>query len=931
MSSSTPPITTPEPPSQLSSLASTLDASGSDIPSFLNNLLSPYLPPPLPPPNPAQPPDLAPIDKSLNELLTQLSLLSQDTNSAVEQSIHDVSRTVPRLAYDLQFMRESANGLSSSLGMVQDRFARQIDLSSGVGKHKDDLITNGHGVGEVNKTNKSLEKLTHLDKLKNRLESARDILREAESWSTLESELLGFIQNQNWLKAGNRLREASRSMIVFQNTPTEYEDRKRLLVSLQNELENNLSKALKDNLDKGEIEEIGIFHQVFNLIDREEEFRNYYFNSKSSDLLKQWKDFKLVEISPTQTATPVLATDGISTQEGSIKFSDFLPKFYSSLVVTLETEVEQIPLIFSPHTAASTLATFVQTTFDALDPSPSARLSAISEFHGPEALPELIRSYQFTEELGVAIQSLIDRMTFNTQGGMLSGGDQLSTSPSNTITDRPISAGIPAISPSASTMTRTSSKRMSISRRFSRAPTISGPQPVDNSWENTLYEPFLDLQSTYATLERRYLEHIIRTDPSLSSSGASSSRSSGKDIAKTLIDRVNVLFTRSEESTTRCKEFTHGYGSLGLLSALEAGLSTFLSDQQKSMIEQLRLSSGGNQKSRNGGGSKDDLDFEFEGLDSYSTEDWSSFQLGLHILESCKEISTKLNRFEDKLEEYLVHDVGKMLKATQGEGYDVRSTTYGSISLLQQSTLNSIDLHTLINTRPIPKPILPITFRSMNDLIKSSQINLQSIILSPLINQLETYPHLQVWTKPDKPTRKGELHVPTFSLSPTDVISRVSEGLLDLLRVFEIYSKEVGLRFSLDTLPFVEYTVYHGIDLDGQKGKEDIPSEIILSTWISSLSLNLLSHLTSTTLPSIRGLTAGGVNQLKTDLNYLSNAVGALDVVWDDLGKWEKAVELDENGWRKEMRELRGTEGLGEEGERERDIVRSVGRMRGWV
>ncbi|KAK6904260.1 hypothetical protein I203_107776 [Kwoniella mangroviensis CBS 8507] len=931
MSSSTPPITNPEPPSQLSSLASTLDASGSDIPSFLNNLLSPYLPPPLPPPNPVQPPDLAPIDKSLNELLTQLSLLSQDTNSAVEQSIHDVSRTVPRLAYDLQFMRESANGLSSSLGMVQDRFARQIDLSSGTGKHKDDLITNGNGVGEVNKTNKSLEKLTHLDKLKTRLESARDILREAESWSTLESELLGFIQNQNWLKAGNRLQEASRSMIVFQNTPTEYEDRKRLLVSLQNELENNLSKALKDNLDKGEIEQIEIFHQVFKLIDREEEFRNYYFNSKSSDLLKQWKDVKLVEISPTQTSTPVEGTDGISTQEGSIKFSDFLPQFYSSLVVTLETEVEQIPLIFSPHTAASTLATFVQTTFDALDPSPSARLSAISEFHGPEALPELIRSYKSAEELGVAIQSLIDRMTFNTQGGMLSGGDQLSTSPSNTITDRPPSAGIPAVSPSASTMTRSSSKRMSISRRFSRAPTISGPQPVDNSWENTLYEPFLDLQSTYATLERRYLEHIIRTDASLSSSIASSSRSSGKDIAKTLIDRVNVLFTRSEESINRCKEFTHGYGSLGLLSALEADLSTFLSDQQKSLIEQLRLSSGGNQKLRNGGGSNDDLDFEFEGLDSYSTEDWSSFQLGLHILESCKEVSTKLNQFEDKLEEHLVHDVGTVLKATQGEGYDVRSTTYGSISLLQQSTLNSIDLHTLINTRPIPKPILPITFRSMNDLIKSSQINLQSIILSPLINQLETYPHLQVWTQPDKPTRKGELHVPTFSLSPTDVISRVSEGLLDLLRVFEIYSKEVGLRFSLDTLPFVENTVYHGIDLDGQKGKEDIPSEIILSTWISSLSLNLLSHLTSTTLPSIRGLTAGGVNQLKTDLNYLSNAVGALDVVWDDLGKWEKAVELDENGWRKEMRELRGTEGLGEEGERDRDIVRSVGRMRGWV
>ncbi|WVW79009.1 hypothetical protein I302_100972 [Kwoniella bestiolae CBS 10118] len=933
MSSSDPPIpiSTPEPPSALSSLATTLDASGSDIPSFLNTLLSSHLPPPLPPPNPAQPPDLAPIDKSLNELLTQLSLLSQDTNSAVEQSIHDVSRTVPRLAYDLQFMRESANGLSSSLGMVQDRFARQIDLSSGSGTGTG-IIANtkgsgGGGVGEVNKTNKSLEKLTHLDKLKTRLESARDILREAESWSTLESELIGFIQNQNWLKAGNRLQEASRSMIVFQNTPAEYEDRKRLLVSLQNELENNLSKALRESLMKDEIEQVEIFHQVFKSIDRDEEFRNYYFGSKSTNLLTQWKEVRLVETLASEPPTPIIG-DGM-TQEGSIRFSVFLPKFYASLLSILHTEVDQIPLIFPPHSAASILATFVQTTFDALDPSLSARLSAISEYHGSEALPELIKCYKATEELGVAIQGLIDRMTFNTQGGMLSGDQSgLASSPSNTMSER-ISPGIPPTgpSPSHSSMTLSSSKRMSISRRFSRAPAISGPQPVDNSWENTLYEPFLDLQSTYATLERRYLEYIIRNDPALSSS-SDVQPSRGKDVAKSLVDRVNVLFGKAEESIARCNGFTHGYGSLGLLTALEAGISTFLADQQKLLIEQLRSGSE-KQKSKS---NKDELDLEFDGLDSYSTEDWSSFQLGLHILESCKDISGRLQQSEGILENHLV-GVGKVLKATSGEGYDVRSTTFGAITLLQQSTLNSIDLHTLINSNPIPKPILPISSNSLNDLIKSSQINLQSIILSPLLSQLETYPHLQVWTKPDKPSKKGELHVPTFSLSPTDVISRVSEGLLDLLRVFEVYSKEVGLGFSLDTLPFVEYTVYHGIQIESENkdDKGSIPSEIILSTWISSLSLSLLSHLTSSTLPSIRGLTSGGVAQLKTDLNYLSNAVGALDVVWDDLGKWERAVGLDELGWRKEMRELRGTEGLGEEGEREREVVRSVGRMRGWV
>ncbi|WWC58940.1 uncharacterized protein I303_101485 [Kwoniella dejecticola CBS 10117] len=976
MSTSTPPPVISDPPSALSSLASTLDSYGSDIPSFLNNLLSPHLPASLPSPNPPQPPDLAPIDKTLNELLTQLSLLSQDTNSAVEQSIHDVSRTVPRLAYDLQFMRESANGLCGSLGMVQDRFARQIDLtsspstSSGSGSslltstRKDSIsanLSNGHSETEGIRTNKSLEKLTHLDKLKNRLESARDILREAESWSTLESELTGFISNAEFSKAGNRLREASRSMVVFQNTPAEYQDRKTLLVSLQNELETSVSKALKNSLDENNVGEIAKFYGVFKDMDRENEFKNYYFNSRSADLLSQWKDTKLVETSTGDT--PIIGSNsetGVKVEP--TKFSILIHQFYTSLLTGFNAQVEQIPQIFAPHTAASILASFVQTTFDGLDPSPSARLSAVSEYYGSQALPELIVAYRATEELGVAVQSLIDRMTFNTQGGLLSGDIATATSPSSTLVDKTSPGYHLATSPSASgsataaAPARTPTKKMSISRRFSRAPTISGPLPVDNSWETTLYEPFLDLQSTYATLERRYFEYVLRTDHTLTSS---SSTASGKDIARALLDRVTIVFSKADEAIGRCMAFTHGYGALGLLSALEAGLSTFLSNQQKVVMDQIRQA-GEISKVKGG---RDELD-GFDGLD-YSTEDWSSFQIVLHILEGCKEISHKLGVFETKLEVFFgsvevilkakIPEASQVSTQTQtqvlAQGYDPKTTTAGSITLLQQSTLNSIDLHSLVSTSttPIQRPILPITSNALREFTRSSQLQIQSIILAPLLGQLETYPHLSVWSKPDKPQRKGELHVPTFSLSPTDVISRVSEGLLDLLRVFEVWSKEQGLKWSIDTLPFIDpSTLPIPISLDIQRTKEgemgreigmEIPEEVVLSTWISSLSLTLLSHLTSVTLPGIRQLTGGGASQLATDLGYLSNAVGALDVSWDELDKWEKSIGLDESAWRKEIREARlastSTSGQDQaqaqaEAQGMLDILRNIGRMRGW-
>ncbi|WWC67463.1 uncharacterized protein I206_101371 [Kwoniella pini CBS 10737] len=912
MSTSTSSAIAPETPSNLSSLASTLDSYGSDIPSFLNNLLSSHLPPSLPSPNPAQAPDLIPIDKSLNELLTQLSLLSQDTNSAVEQSIHDVSRTVPRLAYDLQFMRESANGLSSSLGMVQDRFARQIDLSSS--SSSSSLIntnrkeSNGNLENEGIKTNKSLEKLTHLDKLKNRLELARDILREAESWSTLESEIIGFINNSEFSKAGNRLNEASKSIIVFQNTPTEYEDRKRLLISLQNELENNVSKALKISLNNNEILEISKFFEVFKDMDRENEFKTYYFNSKSFNLSTQWENIKLLEISTGET--PIIGSE-LESKEIT-KFSLFIHDFYTSLLEVLNVQVEQIPQIFPPHTAASILASFVRHTFDALDPSPSARLSAVSDYYGSEALPELIIAYQATEDLGVAIQGLIDRLTFNTQGGLLSGDVATSTSPSSTLVEK-TSPGNLATSPSASATgpARTPTKKMSISRRFSRAPIIAGPIPVDNSWESTLYEPFLDLQSTYATLERRYLEYVIRTDPSLQISASSI----GQDISRALLDRVNVVFTKADEAIKRCTAFTHGYGALGLLSALEAGLSTFLSNQQSIVSNQIKQ---GAEISRSRSG-RDELD-QFDGLD-YSTEDWSSFQVVLHVLETCKEISSKFENFQDKLENALqsFENVLKFTESTattttNNQGFDAKHTTQGAITLLQQSTLNSIDLHSLIST--IPKPILPISLNALKELTKSNQLEIQSIILSPLLNQLETYPHLQVWNKPDKLIKKGELQVPTFSLSPTDVISRVSEGLLDLLRIFEVWSKEKGLKWSLNTLPFIDNV----LEEENDNSNLNLPEEIVLSTWISSLSLSLLSYLTSKVLPNIRQLTNNGSNQLETDLNYLNNAVGALDVNWNDLNKWEKKLKLKEIEWKKQIKF----------DNEDFEILKNVGRMKGW-
>lgn len=960
-----------DPSTSISALASTLDTYDGEIPSFINDAVSARLPKAETEIDPSSSlPDLDALDKHLNELLTRLSLLSQDTSSALEQSIHDISRTVPRLTYDLQFMRESATSLQTSLQLVQERVSRQTNLNLSLS-----LPPSPNSVSvkppapesdsdEV-RTHRSLEKLTHLDKLKTRMELGRDILREAESWSTLEGEITSYISSQSWSKAGNRLAEASKSMVVFQNTPAEYESRKGLLVSLQNELETALSAALKEALAKNDTEACGQFYGIFKMMERGAEFKGYYFASRRAGVITEWS--KAVLLDATQD----------SAGEGTpIKFSVFLPRFYGAMLSAILAEREQIPLIFPPPSTAVVLSTFIQTIFDNLSPSLQSRLGSVADFYTAEALPELIRAYKSTEELARAIQELMEKIAFQTQGGQASGGGDVTTSPDG---------ATPATKPEKENhLTRTRSRRLSLSRRFSRAAssyteTASSPAP----WETPLYEPFLDLQTAYPSLERRYLSHQLRFDPLL----IGPSSRNADDVARQLSERSLAAFNLAEAALARCTSFTHGYGAKGLVDGLNSFLEGFL-DSQHDLLEKAGTAS----TKQSSAAGRDELDFE--GLD-YTTEDWGSFQVGLHVLSACREIGDRLSAFESKLRAYLVNTGGTLKHPEEIDG-----TTRGAITLLSQSPLNSTELHSLLYPPSSSLSTYPLeSARSAHtSLTRTSQKRLQSIILAPLLAQLSSYPALPIWSSPEKPLRKGELAIPTFSLSPTDTVVQVSEGLLNLLRVFEVYAGDSSLGYSIETLPFIDANLLQAMvqELQGEKEEEvaaergkklvsnpaspstplndlppshslaghvhsntnanangngngngndnsnghapprevnsksiSLPPETVLSTWLTSLSLTLLSHFTSSTLPSISTLTTPGAKQLSSDLAYLSNAVRALDVEWEEMEWWRAAVDLgDEEAWRMGMKEKE--KGGGNGSGKERVVWEKVGRMRGW-
>ena len=764
--STTPPRTaldapSDDPLSSISGLASFFDSHTEDVSALLNDLLAPYA-------------DLSSLDKALGSLSTRLSLLSSDTSSAVEESIHDISRAVPRLTYDLQFMRESATTLQSSLSIVQSQVARQRPQKA-----------------EVDETHLSLDRLTHLDKLKTRMEAARGILQEAESWSSLEGEITEYIGKEEWEEAGTRLAEASKSMVVFQSSPGDYESRKTLLVSLQNELETRLVKALEASITAEDIASCGKLRKVFEMIERGAEFRKCYFAAKRKPVMEAWAK---EETSATQ-----------------------LPQWFSTLSSLLHTERIQIPLIF-PAPYDTILAAFLQSILDDLSPTFQSRLNTIEDQYGAKALLELIEAYKATEEFASTVHGIFSN-----------------------ITSKPLS-----LSPQASTTALPGSSRhnsLSLHRELSRSRTgstsaasavvIEDVSPTE--WEASLFDPLLDFQSAYGSLEKGYLSPL--------------QPKSRANTARALTDRASTVFNNASEAIVRCMSFTHGYGAIGLLEAVGEYVETFLDS-----IEIVASDSSA---------AADELDFE--GLD-YSTKDWEGFQHGLHVLVVCRDIQGRLQKLE-----------GRVYNALQS-----RQEETGAQALMQQSPLNSAQLLDLTSSFPLDPPIIPLrpARQALRSLTKRNQSFIQSIILAPLKAQLETYPTLSDWNAPDKAPRRGELQVPSFSLGPTETIARVSEGLLNLLRVFEVYAADDALGFSIETLPFVD-----------AESTGELSAEIVLSTWVSSLSLSLLAHLTATILPRIRNLSTSGSAQLSSDLAYLSNAVKALDVEWEDLEKWREKID----------------------------------------
>ncbi|KAG6903094.1 hypothetical protein C0995_006281 [Termitomyces sp. Mi166 len=846
--------------------------------------------------NPPAPTELTELDERITQLLATLDIACEDTSSQLERTIDDVSRSVPRLTYDLHFMKDSAITL-------------QVSLEKVLQKSKDAV---------PDSTNAALEHLRHLDMIKERMEATRDALKEAESWSSLELEVTSLLGERNYAKAAERLSEASRSMVVFHNTP-EYEPRRNLMVSLQNQLEASLSSALVAAINSQDVTLCRDYFSIFSHIQRESEFRNYYNASRRGSVVALWNDVSLADCESPPSVT------------SSEPFTEFLLRFYTAFLSLINSERVSIPAIFPDP--AFTLSAFISSTLSSLQPTFSQRLSSLTSHYGEATLSHLITALRATEEFAASVEKVVEKLTIASSPSALDGSAH----------DAP---------PIPRSHARRRSIRMSISwRAGANLPSTSSKALLSEGleWDQELFQPFLEFQTDYGSLERRLLDSALHKI-------ISSDQIPDADRARLLRERAVDVIAVAEESLARCTAFTHGYGSVGLVFALDNFFQSFIDVWTADVRLETRNSSSQSKHLS----STDD----FSDMD-YSPQDWSDFQLSLHLLSSARAVYERLLVFEAKLRSNLVQTAIRFRLAHGDLPHSSIAPSRGESQLLEQSTLNSADLHALLTSveaeaqfrestlssprhTQIPAPtgspesLLVEGRKAVFTFANSCQVALQGTILSPLRKYLATYASLPLWNAPGDPKAKrtttaNDLQMPTFSLSPSDTVQRVAEGLLNLPRLFEVYADDDALAFSLHTLPHVDTETLKGLteqtsseaplqpahmrrsSLSGAKSAPLDP-DTVSSAWLSSLGHSLLEHLTTTILPSIPSLSPAGAAQLTSDLEYLSNIVRAINVEFQELDRWKELTALDDDEGRQRFSETQDID----------HVLRIVGRLRRW-
>ncbi|KAI8807162.1 oligomeric Golgi complex subunit 7 [Cladochytrium replicatum] len=317
-------------------------------------------------PLPAEPKLLgSAFDQQTSSLLVQLQFLNQDISQKLDNHVQEAQRSMPRVLHDLHVLGSALASLDAEL----DAIRAESDAPARSSTHT---------------AFAALEKLDHV---RARMESTRNSLREAESWSSLASEMEALFASKAYDAAATKLAEAERSLVLLQQT-TDYDDKKALLHSLQDQLDTALKPQAVRVLSEYDASGARPCLDLFELIHRRSKFLDIYFSIRTSPLLRLWTQYD---------------EDVAAGRAGDLP--TWIEGFYGEVSLLVTKELAWTPAVFRGD-ARAVVQSLVQKLFSTVDPPMSSRLSAAAA-NPLESLQVLISAYQATLSFGSQLENTL--------------------------------------------------------------------------------------------------------------------------------------------------------------------------------------------------------------------------------------------------------------------------------------------------------------------------------------------------------------------------------------------------------------------------------------------------------------------------------------------------------------------------------------------
>lgn len=375
-----------------------------------------------------------------------------------------------------------------------------------------------------------------------------------------------------------------------------------------------------------------------------------------------------------------------------------------------------------------------------------------------------------------------------------------------------------------------------------------------------LYDPYKTYQLQYGDLEEAHLLIQISAVPL--------EHGEVIDCVEELSHSVGKLFSLASAAVDRCVKLTDGLAVCGLLKALKALFTKYVSDFSTT-LQSIRKK----------------CKLEDTPSSSVFQEDWTAFQNSVRIIATCGELLRQCGAFEQQLSNKILGTAGKYLsesysprslagiqEASSTERKSAIKNPWQEYNYLQRANMaeyNSLMevLYSLKekgtgNSSLLAEPRSALT--RLNQ--QANQLAFDSVFL-----QIKHQLCLVSKMERQEAAGLGESYtedLPTFSLSPQEYITNIGQYLMSLPLHLEpfVTQEDSALEMALHAgkLPFPPE---QGDDLPELDNTADY--------WLGSIARATMQTYCDAIL-LIPQLSAHSTKQLATDIDYLSNVMDAL-------------------------------------------------------